>query len=172
MQLSRRVSQPAATSRRVGRARVCVVRAAKTADGPRIAVVGVTGAVGQEFLTVRRRPGRILASCVQGVASAPGPHAQVLKERNFPYSSIKMLASARSVAAGRRGHVAACCRAEQPHAPQVGGSEAGVRGRDLHDRGADGEQVRQAGSPRRPATLLRRSGLVYGRPAQQARMLS
>lgn len=25
----------------------------------------------------------------------PGPVAQVLKERNFPYSSIKMLASAR-----------------------------------------------------------------------------
>lgn len=48
-----------------------MVRAAKTADGPTIAIVGVTGAVGQEFLTV-------------------------LKERNFPYSDIKMLASARS----------------------------------------------------------------------------
>eukprot|EP00798_Chlamydomonas_sp_ICE-L_P020744 gene20744-27563_t len=47
------------------------VRAAKTADGPRIAIVGITGAVGQEFLTV-------------------------LKERNFPYSEMKMLASARS----------------------------------------------------------------------------
>lgn len=29
-----------------------VVRAAKTANGPSIAIVGVTGAVGQEFLTV------------------------------------------------------------------------------------------------------------------------
>jgi aspartate-semialdehyde dehydrogenase len=32
-----------------------VVQAKKTADGPSIAVVGVTGAVGQEFLQVRRR---------------------------------------------------------------------------------------------------------------------
>jgi hypothetical protein len=30
-----------------------VVQAKKTADGPSIAIVGVTGAVGQEFLTVR-----------------------------------------------------------------------------------------------------------------------
>jgi aspartate-semialdehyde dehydrogenase len=43
----------------------------KTADGPSLAIVGVTGAVGQEFL-------------------------RVLKDRDFPYSSIKMLASARS----------------------------------------------------------------------------
>jgi len=35
------------------RARAVAVRAGKTADGPRIAIVGVTGAVGQEFLTVR-----------------------------------------------------------------------------------------------------------------------
>ncbi|KAL6758885.1 aspartate semialdehyde dehydrogenase [Haematococcus lacustris] len=58
---------------RVGRARCTTVqvRAAKTADGPTLAIVGVSGAVGQEFLTV-------------------------LKERNFPYSDIKMLASARS----------------------------------------------------------------------------
>lgn len=48
-----------------------VCRAAKTSSGPSIAIVGVTGAVGQEFLTV-------------------------LKERDFPYRSIKMLASARS----------------------------------------------------------------------------
>lgn len=40
-------------------------------DAPSIAVVGVTGAVGQEFLSV-------------------------LSDRNFPYSSIKMLASGRS----------------------------------------------------------------------------
>ena len=48
-----------------------VVRAAKTADGPRVAVVGVTGAVGQEFL-------------------------RVLQQRNFPYSNLKLLASSRS----------------------------------------------------------------------------
>uniref|UniRef100_A0A061R8G9 aspartate-semialdehyde dehydrogenase n=2 Tax=Tetraselmis sp. GSL018 TaxID=582737 RepID=A0A061R8G9_9CHLO len=42
---------------------------------PSVAIVGVTGAVGQEFL-------------------------KVLKERNFPYSDMKMLASARS--AGRK----------------------------------------------------------------------
>ncbi|MEW5298237.1 MAG: hypothetical protein WDW36_001382 [Sanguina aurantia] len=48
-----------------------VIRAAHTPNGPTIAIVGITGAVGQEFLTV-------------------------MKERNFPYSSIKMLASARS----------------------------------------------------------------------------
>lgn len=40
-------------------------------DAPSLAVVGVTGAVGQEFLSV-------------------------LSDRNFPYSSIKMLASSRS----------------------------------------------------------------------------
>ncbi|WIA29095.1 hypothetical protein OEZ86_011606 [Tetradesmus obliquus] len=59
-------TRPARVSRRG-----LVVQAKKTADGPSIAVVGVTGAVGQEFL-------------------------QVLKERNFPYKSMKLLASARS----------------------------------------------------------------------------
>ncbi|GMH32471.1 hypothetical protein BSKO_00305 [Bryopsis sp. KO-2023] len=59
-----RVSRP---SRRLG----VVTRAAKTSDGPSVAIVGVTGAVGQEFL-------------------------RVLKERDFPYSAMKLLASARS----------------------------------------------------------------------------
>lgn len=45
--------------------------AKKTGDGPRVAIVGVTGAVGMEFL-------------------------KVLQERDFPYASMKMLASARS----------------------------------------------------------------------------
>ncbi|DBA70026.1 TPA: hypothetical protein ACH3X2_012324 [Trebouxia sp. C0005] len=53
------------------------VQAAKTADGPSVAIVGVTGAVGQEFL-------------------------RVLKERDFPYSNLKMLASGRS--AGKTFH--------------------------------------------------------------------
>ncbi|GBG79779.1 hypothetical protein CBR_g30041 [Chara braunii] len=48
-----------------------VVTMGLSQDGPSIAVVGVTGAVGQEFL-------------------------QVLHDRDFPYRSIKMLASKRS----------------------------------------------------------------------------
>ncbi|KAL1327860.1 hypothetical protein HN51_037855 [Arachis hypogaea] len=51
------------------------VRMSLSESGPSIAVVGVTGAVGQEFLSV-------------------------LSDRDFPYRSIKMLASKRS--AGRR----------------------------------------------------------------------
>ena len=45
--------------------------AKKTPDGPRVCIAGVTGAVGQEFL-------------------------RVLKQRDFPYSEMKMLASSRS----------------------------------------------------------------------------
>ncbi|EFN55249.1 hypothetical protein CHLNCDRAFT_134577 [Chlorella variabilis] len=58
---------------RAGR-RSVQVTAKKVADGPKVAIVGVTGAVGQEFL-------------------------RVLHERDFPYSDLKLLASARS--AGR-----------------------------------------------------------------------
>ncbi|XP_073005675.1 uncharacterized protein [Typha latifolia] len=47
------------------------IRMALREDGPSVAVVGVTGAVGQEFLSV-------------------------LSDRDFPYCSIKMLASRRS----------------------------------------------------------------------------
>lgn len=47
------------------------VRMSLREDGPSVAVVGVTGAVGQEFLSV-------------------------LSDRDFPYRSIKMLASRRS----------------------------------------------------------------------------
>lgn len=76
------------------------VSAKKTANGPRIAIVGITGAVGQEFLTVRTRMRLVLRSVgVQALALFGLPvltvHLQVLKERNFPYSNIKMLASAR-----------------------------------------------------------------------------
>jgi hypothetical protein len=47
---------PAAPQRqqRASRGVQHVVRAAKVADGPRVAIVGVTGAVGQEFLRVRK----------------------------------------------------------------------------------------------------------------------
>ena len=45
-----KISSPA-QSRRC-RAVNQVVKAAKTADGPVVAIVGVTGAVGQEFLRV------------------------------------------------------------------------------------------------------------------------
>eukprot|EP00210_Caulerpa_lentillifera_P007068 g6761.t1 len=51
--------------------RVLKINASQTKDGPRVAVVGVTGAVGQEFL-------------------------KVLKQRDFPYSAFKCLASKRS----------------------------------------------------------------------------
>lgn len=44
---------------------------AKTSDAPKLAIVGVSGAVGQEFL-------------------------RVLDQRDFPYSDLKLLASARS----------------------------------------------------------------------------
>ena len=54
MQLSQRpvAAQSAGKVSRASRRRVVLVPAAKTSSGPRIAVVGVTGAVGQEFLTV------------------------------------------------------------------------------------------------------------------------
>mmetsp|Transcript_314 Transcript_314/g.1167 ORF Transcript_314/g.1167 Transcript_314/m.1167 type:complete len:389 (+) Transcript_314:205-1371(+) len=48
-----------------------IIRAAKDSNGPRVAIAGVSGAVGQEFI-------------------------RVLTERNFPYSDVKMLASSRS----------------------------------------------------------------------------
>lgn len=46
-----KLSLPAGATRQMsGR---FVVKAAKVADGPKVAIVGVTGAVGQEFLRVR-----------------------------------------------------------------------------------------------------------------------
>ncbi|XP_078179851.1 semialdehyde dehydrogenase family protein [Carex rostrata] len=51
--------------------RASTVRMALREDGPTVAVVGVTGAVGQEFL-------------------------EVLSQRDFPYNSLKLLASHRS----------------------------------------------------------------------------
>lgn len=47
-----KLSSPAAARSRLS-TNSFVVRAAKVADGPKIAIVGVTGAVGQEFLRVR-----------------------------------------------------------------------------------------------------------------------
>jgi hypothetical protein len=49
---SMQLHRPSARSR-VNRRAALAVRAAKTADGPCVAIVGVTGAVGQEFLKVR-----------------------------------------------------------------------------------------------------------------------
>lgn len=63
-------SRPQSRAVAAGR-RMQVVRAGKVATGPKVAIVGVSGAVGQEFL-------------------------RVLHERDFPYSDMKMLASARS----------------------------------------------------------------------------
>jgi len=65
----------AALARRVATRRpatsAVTVRAGKDPKGPRVVIAGITGAVGQEFI-------------------------RVLTERNFPYSEMKMLASARS----------------------------------------------------------------------------
>jgi len=47
-------SQNACRPKRVYRAIQHIVRAAKTDNGPKVAIVGVTGAVGQEFLRVGR----------------------------------------------------------------------------------------------------------------------
>jgi hypothetical protein len=44
---------PSVSRRPAGRAFFLAVRAGKKADGPVVAIVGVTGAVGQEFLRVR-----------------------------------------------------------------------------------------------------------------------
>jgi hypothetical protein len=52
---------------RIAPAQRRVAAAAKTSDGPRLAIVGVTGAVGQEFLRVRRLgvgPAKIYATSV------------------------------------------------------------------------------------------------------------
>lgn len=48
-----KLATPAASRSRLS-SQTLVVRAAKVADGPKIAIVGVTGAVGQEFLRVGR----------------------------------------------------------------------------------------------------------------------
>ena len=136
-----RPARPARSSRGL------VVKAARVDGGPTLAIVGVTGAVGQEFLRVRHwgDAAGIRAAPASQLAAGPRPpprmpHAvllplgapsgppdwrppqpprpaappplaancpapllpppQVLKERDFPYSNIKMLASARS--AGRK----------------------------------------------------------------------
>ena len=65
----------------VSRSRTVSVLAAKTASGPTLAIVGITGAVGQEFLTVgpnRDRPitratGVTWALCLAGSEGAQLP---------------------------------------------------------------------------------------------------
>ena len=54
---------PAVGRRSAGRSAALAVRAAKRADGPVVAIVGVTGAVGQEFLRVRTGGGWRAAVC-------------------------------------------------------------------------------------------------------------
>ncbi|KAL6543864.1 hypothetical protein OROGR_010361 [Orobanche gracilis] len=68
--LHKATSLPDSRSTRVSNAPF-TVRMSLRADGPSVAVVGVTGAVGQEFLSV-------------------------LSDRDFPYRSLKLLASKRS----------------------------------------------------------------------------
>lgn len=59
------------TAPKAQRSHSLVTRCGKTPDGPKVIIAGVTGAVGQEFL-------------------------EVLVQRDFPYSDMKMLSSARS----------------------------------------------------------------------------
>lgn len=51
-QLRAQASQGVARAHRGSRARCVSVHAKKVANGPKIAIVGVTGAVGQEFMEV------------------------------------------------------------------------------------------------------------------------
>lgn len=66
---SRVQTRPAVLGGR-SRQRVALVQAKKTADGPSIAVVGVTGAVGQEFLQVS-------SATAATVAAAPAGSSQL-----------------------------------------------------------------------------------------------
>jgi aspartate-semialdehyde dehydrogenase len=59
----------AARPKAAGRRQALQVYAAKTSNGPRVAVVGVTGAVGQEFLTVREAPPGYISSLQPAVAA-------------------------------------------------------------------------------------------------------
>lgn len=82
MQLSARQSSRLQQARVAGgrsRQRVALVQAKKTADGPSIAIVGVTGAVGQEFLQVCS-PTTATACTTPAAAAAtlPAAAAQVL----------------------------------------------------------------------------------------------
>lgn len=75
------------------------VRAEKDSNGPRVAIAGISGAVGQEFLRVSKisRPAFLILDpyCLFGLNAWTLPPMQVLTERNFPYSDVKMLASSR-----------------------------------------------------------------------------
>lgn len=83
------------------------MQAAKTADGPSVAIVGVTGAVGQEFLRVNVplvseceaayavACSICLVCCALDLCMTSNAFLQVIKARDFPYSSLKMLASGR-----------------------------------------------------------------------------
>lgn len=96
--LPQRSARPA--PRLSARARDMSVRASKTESGPSVAIAGVTGAVGQEFLRVCC--GGMVGWCTSTVYRHSSRlvliwASQVLNERQFPYSKIKMLASKRCV---------------------------------------------------------------------------
>jgi len=59
-----------AHARAFSRPQRAVAARAKTADGPQVAIVGVTGAVGQEFLKVRGVVGRWWGGRRGGVLAA------------------------------------------------------------------------------------------------------
>lgn len=77
-----------------GRSSRLSVSAKLTPTGPTVAIVGITGAVGQEFLSVSSRS-RLLPGPRQGGWTHRALASQVISQRNFPYKDLKFLASAR-----------------------------------------------------------------------------
>jgi hypothetical protein len=82
------------------------VAAKLTKDGPHLCIVGTTGAVGQEFLSVRCHTAAAVVAHLpaRGLAAVspelPADHAaaaaaQVISGRNFPYSKLTLLGSSR-----------------------------------------------------------------------------
>lgn len=90
--------RPAALSRRSLR-----VNAAKTADGPRVAIAGVTGAVGQEFLEVSAQLDLSLSLC----------HTRVARQR--PYDCRERVSDISTAAAPCDPHNTS----RQPSAPPM-----------------------------------------------------
>lgn len=90
----------AAPVRAHGRSRRLNVSAKQTATGPTVAIVGITGAVGQEFLSVSHWLRRDVCSFARRRSELTGLLIlQVISQRNFPYKDLRFLASARCAVA-------------------------------------------------------------------------
>jgi hypothetical protein len=96
-----RVAAPCGSA---GRSSRLAVAAKLTKDGPHVCIVGTTGAVGQEFLSVREAGAAAGIPVCQGsppaASHAAGP--QVIAGRNFPYSKLTLLGSSRCAPAPQR----------------------------------------------------------------------